>query len=303
VGEPQSENRINTLESKDKQIAISGKIIKIARMQEEWLEDIEDPETILNGIKESKNKVDIFSFMQRLPDIEPKHRYPIEWENLAAIEIIDYEYWWNKQIKKKIRENVRKAKKRGVVVKLVEFSDELVEGIVSIFNETPIRRGKPFSHYGKDFEYIKKTESKDLHRVNFIGAYYNEELIGFIKLINAGTYARTSGTVSKIAHRDKPVMNALIAKAVEICCNNKYPYLVYGKYIYGKKGKDSLTEFKRRNGFRKIDLPRYYIPLNYKGKIALRLKLHKGIFEFLPDKIITRLINMRSRYYNIMKSI
>ena len=45
------------------------------------------------------------------------------------------------------------------------------------------------------------------------------------------------GIIAKIKHRDKAPMNALVAKAVEICAENKIPYLVYDKAYYGKKRK------------------------------------------------------------------
>ena len=114
-----------------------------------------------------------------------------------------------------------------------------------------------------------KDWSKDIDLSTFLGAYYDDELIGFIKLLNAGKFMRTSGTIAKIKYRKKSPMNALIAKAVEICEMKNSAYLVYGKFVYGKKGPDGLSDFKRYNGFQKIDLPRYYIPLNIKGNIYL----------------------------------
>ena len=93
-------------------------------------------------------------------------------------------------------------------------------------------------------------------------------------------------------------MNALIAKAVDVCHKKKFPYLVYGKFVYGKKGEDKLTDFKRHNGFKKICLPRYYIPLTFKGKIALKLNLHHDIEKILPQKIIVRLLDLRKKWYS-----
>ena len=76
-------------------------------------------------------------------------------------------------------------------------------------------------------------------------------------------------------HYDKRPANALIAKAVEICEQEGISHLMYCNYVYNDP-KSSLTEFKRRNGFEKVLLPRYYIPLTPKGKIALRLAFTAG---------------------------
>ena len=82
-----------------------------------------------------------------------------------------------------------------------------------------------------------------------------------------------------IRHFDKRPANALIAKAVEICEPQRViSHLIYCSYIYNDP-KSSLTEFKRRNGFEKVLLPRYYIPLTPKGRLALNLGLHRGLVQ------------------------
>ena len=111
-------------------------------------------------------------------------------------------------------------------------------------------------------------------------------------LANAGKYAMMTQILSKIAHRDKAVNNALIAKAVEICSENNIPYLVYAKWVYG-----TLGDFKKNNGFEKIDLPRYYIPLNIWGIIVLKLNLHHGVISLLPDIVVSTLIKIRNKWY------
>ena len=60
-----------------------------------------------------------------------------------------------------------------------------VRGMTSIFNETPIRQGRPFLHYGKDFETVKREFSRFLFREEIFGAYVGEELVGFIMLADA----------------------------------------------------------------------------------------------------------------------
>ena len=64
---------------------------------------------------------------------------------------------------------------------------------------------------------MKRQFSRYLYREHMIGAYYQDEMIGFIMLGNAGTFGMTGQIISSIKHRDKATNNALIAKAVEVC--------------------------------------------------------------------------------------
>jgi len=159
---------------------------------------------------------------------------------------------------------------------LVEFDDAFVNGIVGINNETPIRQGRAFWHFQKSFEDVKRENSTYPGRNAFLGAYYENQLIGFIRIIYADAMASIVQLLSMMKHYDKRPANALIAKAVEICEQGGISYLMYCNYIYNDP-KSSLTEFKRRNGFEQVLLPRYYIPLTLKGKIALRLDFIVGL--------------------------
>lgn len=284
---------VASIQIDEKVILITGKAIKIAKLKEEWYEDAENPSSILKQLKNSSRKADIFTFWQRLPESKPKFPYYMEWDNVAALPISTYEYWWKKQINDKTRNLVRKCEKKGAEIKLVPFDDGLVRGIKGIFDETPVRQGKPFWHYQKDFVTVKQEMSDRLDKAIFIGAYYNDDLIGFIKLLHAGRYVDMVEILSKVEHRDKSPTNALLAKAVEICDKNKIPYIVYANWSRG-----SLGEFKQHNAFEKIDLPRYYVPLTVKGTIALKLHLHHGIIGIIPEKLKVRLINLRRKWYS-----
>ena len=134
---------------------------------------------------------------------------------------------------------------------------------MGVFNETPVRRGKPFWHYGKDFETLKQGLSRDLDRSKFIGAYDGGELVGFVKIefVQKDDLRIPGLIVSKLQARKKYVNNALIAKSVELCCQHRIPFLTYTTWRRG-----SQAEFLVRNGFQKISVPRYWIPLTPKGK-------------------------------------
>lgn len=279
----------------EKDITITGRIIRLAKLTAEGFEFIDNAEEFIGKMKSGKVKTDIFTFYQKIPDTKRNYDYHMEWDNVAAIPIQSYDHWWTKQINDKTRNMVRKATKKGVVVDIAQFNDEFVQGIAGIYNETPIRQGKRFWHYGKSEEMIKKENATYLDRSCFLGAYYNSELIGFIKLVFDKDFASMMQILSKIGHRDKAPTNALVAKAVEVCEREKVPYLVYAKFFYGGKGKDSLSDFKHHNGFIKIDLPRYYIPMTVRGKIALKYNLHHDIKDNIPEKLTYFIKEMRYR--------
>jgi len=86
----------------------------------------------------------------------------------------------------------------------------------------------------------------------------------------------------------------LIAKAVEICEQRQWTYLTYGNYTYGNKKKDTVIDFKRRNGFEEIRFLRYFIPLTVKGRLAMKAGLHLGIRGMLPPGVIYFLRALRS---------
>jgi len=282
----------------DKEIKVTGKLVKIAELKEDWDEDIEDPEAFIKSLKSSGVKADIFTFIQRLPESRPKYNYQMEWDSIAAIPITTYENWIKKQIVQNSRKKIGLAQRKGIIIKLIDFNDELVKGILDIYHETPILQGKPNRQYNTNFETAKKLNATFLDRAQFIGAFYKDELIAYIKLVSAGKFMRTMGILAKVSHRDKGPMNLLLAKAVEICVEKKMPYLIYSKFNYGKRGSQKLKDFKRNLGFESIILPRYYVPLTGWGIIILKLKLHREIVEYFPKKLIDIAINLRSNWYS-----
>jgi hypothetical protein len=280
------------MEIKDQRILIEGQILRIASLEQEWYEDVEDPERLIDELGKTERRPDILTFWQRLPDTEPKYSYRMELDSIAALPIKSYSSWWEKQIDRKARNKIRKAQKNGVIVKPATFDDRFVRGITSIFNETPIRQGRHYLHYGKDFEMVKSQFSRFLFREEIFGAYLGEELVGFIMLAYAENYLYLGQIISKIAYRDLAPNNLLLAKAVERCAEKGVPYLVYALWL-----DDSLGDFKRSNGFQKFDLPRYYVPLTLRGKLALKLGFHRGWKQAVPKRLRKPLKKLRKGWY------
>lgn len=280
----------------DTEFVVKGRIFRIAAVKDEADLDIPEPIAVLDLIRTREaDRFDLFTFGQRLPDTEPKYRYPMEWDRIAALEYQDHRFWFEKILDDKTRNMVRKAGKKDVELRMVDFDDDLVRGIVDIYNEAPIRQGRRFKHYGKSFEDAKTANATHLGRSVFVGAYYGTELIGFMKLVFGDRTARAEQIISKIAHRDKAPTNALLNEAVRLCEAHGVPFLVYGIW----PSKESFAHFKKNNGFREYRLPRYYVPLNAKGWLAVKLGMYKEFKQRLPRVISMRLVDIRERWYAI----
>lgn len=280
------------MEIDGKEIILSGGVIKTAKLADEWYGQVGDPEAMAAGLKKGRLKADIFTFRGNRQETPPLPYYH-EQESIAVLPVTTYDVWWKNQVNPKTRNLIRKAEKTGVVVKEAAFDRDFIQGMTEIFNETPVRQGKRFWHYGKNSETIKREFGRYLSREDLIGAYYNGELIGFIFLGYADGFAMLRQIISKIKHRDKAPNNALIAKAVELCEKKNVRSLVYALWTTG-----SLGDFKRHNGFQKVDLPRYYLPLSLKGKWVLACRLHHGIVGALPDGLKDRLRELRNKWYS-----
>lgn len=281
-------------------IKLQGRLIHIARPELDLYQSLNDPQALVNSLRKSGLRIDLFTFTQLMPETSPKYAYPMEWNNLAVLPVSTFDHWWNHQIRSFARNRARQAEKKGVTVRELAFDDALVEGIWSVYNESPVRQGKPNAHYGKDIQTVRKEEATFLNRSLFLGAFLGEKLIGFVKLVTDEnrTQAGLMNIVSMIEHRDKSPTNALIAQSVRFCAEQGIRYLVYQHFSYGKKQRDGLTDFKEHNGFQRVDVPRYYIPLTPIGWAALRLGLHHRFVDRLPEHLAAKLRELRSAWYN-----
>lgn len=282
-----------------KEALIEGKLIRIAHLDGEGYQFLEDPEAVLGAIRRSGRRIDLFTFIQKVSDTSPKYSYPMELDNMAVLPVSTFDHWMTKQIDFKVRNKVRKAAKSGIAVREVPFDDALVLGVQAIYNESPIRQGKAFWHYGKKLEEVRRMNATFMGQSIFIGAYFENSLVGFVKLVSNedASQAGLMQIVSMVGHRDKAPTNALIAQAVRSCADRGIPHLWYANFSYGKKRRDSLADFKRHNGFQRIELPRYYVPLTPVGRMALRLGLHHSAIDRIPEPIAATYRKLRAQWY------
>ncbi len=273
-----------------KDIVVSRWFPRIAKLRSEYFIPLSGPAGFVAALKESRLKADAFTFVDRLDDRMLKPLPFQVTDKVAVMPISTYQDWFEKQLYNKPRNMVRKSQKAGVVIRPLEFNDYLISGIKEIYDETPIRQGKRNRHYKKDFATLKREHSTFLERSDFIGAFYKDEMIGFAKVTHTDTYSILMNILAKICHRDKAPTNALIAKTVEVCAERNSKYLMYG--VWGAR---SLSDFKAANGFECFDVPRYFVPITWKGMLALKLGLHRRLVDILPQRVIQLASDTRRR--------
>lgn len=281
-------------------IRVEGKLIRFGRLDLDKYEFLDDPEAMIQTLKKSEARIDVFTFLQKPSDPQIKYNYLMEMDNLAVLSISTFDNWWDHQIRSLPRNRARQAEKRGVTFREVPFDDKLVEGIWKIYNESPVRQGKPFTHYGKDIDTVRTQACTYLDRSVFVGAFVGDELIGFIKLVTdrAQTQANLMNIIAMVRHKEKAPTNALIAQAVKACSERNIPTLVYQNFAYGKKPTDSLGHFKEVNGFQRVDIARYHVPLTAVGRLALQLALHRKLSDRLPETLVSRFRELRMSWYS-----
>jgi hypothetical protein len=277
----QALSRILEVDKELETLAFRKKIFfTIANDAKEYEREVVLTEKFIEKLEE--RRVDIFTFMERkwrhtIPN--PQKSWLKANDNIALLQVTSFDDWC-KNIGKKTRNMIRKAEKRGIKTETVEPNQKLAEGIWKIYNETPIRQERAFPHYGESMHTVTRSvlSAQDC---TFIGAFFQDELAGFIQLVHGDKIAIISQILSLQKHSDKAVNNALVAKAVEVCATKKIGWLMYGRM----GNHPSLDSFKQNNGFTKFSLTRYYVPITKKGRIATRIGLHREIKDVLPQPI------------------
>ena len=277
-------------EAAKKEISVKGRVFTTARLRYEWSEYLEDPVGMIQALRQGPTIADLFTFVTEVFDDHPDYSFPKEPECLSVLTIKDYESWWN-GIGFKVRNKIRKPAKCGVELRMVQLDDDFVKGVDDIYNESPVRQNRKFVHYRQGLAITRKELHAFSDRAYLVGAYHGAELIGFMKLLRTKNVLRTVHIIAKLAHREIPVMDALIAKGVELCDQNKIKHLLYGSWTDG-----GLGDFRLKHGFVRVEVPRYFVPLNQRGRLMLRLSLHRPLRERLPKSWVEFFKGLRARW-------
>ncbi|BCS36068.1 hypothetical protein TBR22_A53050 [Luteitalea sp. TBR-22] len=284
----------------DLKVVVRRGVMSVGSILDEfWLPSDSLPplESIIRTLRSASGCPDVFTIAERLPAPSLRLDFATENESLAVATFSSYEEWFDK-VNRSVRKHIRKAEREGIVVAEAPFNDELVAGIHRVYNEVPVRQGRPFWHFGKDLAVVRADNATFLDRSVFLTAHADGDFVGFLKMveIEPGVSALMQ-ILSTVAHQDRRPTNALLAKAVEVCARRGVKQLVYGHYAYGSKESGSLVDFKQANGFERVDVPRYFIPLSAVGRVGLKLGLHRPLKDRIPPALRSRLVSLRARWH------
>ena len=277
-----------------KVVLITGAVLKTARLKSENYVQLEDSLSFIQELSKSGPRSDIFTLLGDVNNPVPRYSFYRESEKIAVLPITTYDEWFTIRLYNKPRNMIRNALKSGIEVHLEEFTDSLLEGVKGIYDESPVRQGKRNRHYKKDLDVLKVEHGTFLDRSQFIAAYFEGEMIGFAKLTFCQEHAVFMNFLSKVSHRNKAVNNAILAKAVEICADRKLKFLVYG--ALGGGGTQGLDEFKTANGFECVEVPRYFVPLTWLGRVSLKAGLHRGLAQQMPKWFVRAAAKIRQQW-------
>jgi len=254
--------------------------VKMVSDEDEYEKDIVPTGQLMDELGE--RGADIFNFIERkwcYSIQNPSKSWARADDNVALLQVTSYDDWW-KKIGKKTRNMVRKAEKSEIKTEVVEPDQRFLEGVWKIYNETPIRQERSFPYYGIPLKTVMRSILSS-QNCTYISAYSEKELAGFIQLVNGKNTVRISKILSLQAYRERAVNNALVAKAVEVCAAKGVRWIMYGRM----GNHPTLDEFKQNNGFTQSQLTRYYVPLTRKGRLAIKLGLHRDLKDSLPQSL------------------
>src|SRR5215470_5431125 len=82
----------------------SGSLLKVVSLEDEWYDDVSDPVAIVDALRRrDAPQADLFTFWQRVPDLEQKYPFYSEQEDLAVLPIDSFDHWWKAQIRPRVR--------------------------------------------------------------------------------------------------------------------------------------------------------------------------------------------------------
>jgi hypothetical protein len=249
---------------------------RIARPDDEYFEDADASALTCSALQAG---ADVLTYWQRPPNVtryedDPRICVP---ERLAYTSVDSLDHWLE-LIEPAARNKFRKHLKAGVEIRRCELDDTFAAGMAAIFNESPVRQGRKFLHYGKTAAQVKAQFSRYLHREEIWGAFRDGRLIGFLFIAIADRYVVIGQLISSLHHRDCAPTNALLSCAIRRTCELGKPRLLYAYWL-----DDGLGSFKEDNAFLPMDCPRYWVPLTRRGRIYLALGLHRGIAGLFPN--------------------
>src|SRR5690348_17418150 len=88
-----------------KDIMVQGRWLRIAHIDGDKYNFPDDPEALIGALRKCGTRIDLFTFLQKLPETKPRYAYPMEWDNLAVLPVSTFDHWWNQQIRSRSEEH------------------------------------------------------------------------------------------------------------------------------------------------------------------------------------------------------
>src|SRR5262245_41521665 len=71
--------RLDCLEIGGQTNSLLPRLVRVIHLEDEWYDDVQDPESVVVSLKQSAVNADIFTFWQRLPQTHLRFNYHTEW--------------------------------------------------------------------------------------------------------------------------------------------------------------------------------------------------------------------------------
>src|SRR3974377_1913563 len=82
-----------------REVKVQGRLCRVAHADADDYKFLKDPEAAIAKLRNSGLGIDLFTFMQQLPETTPKYSFPMEWDNMAVLPVTTFENWWSKKLR------------------------------------------------------------------------------------------------------------------------------------------------------------------------------------------------------------
>src|SRR4051794_22381999 len=115
-----------------KEVTVTGKLFRTARLRHEWCDFVEDPAEAIRGLRRTRAFVDLFTFVNEVGSENARYRFYNELVDLAILPVTTYQEWWD-GIGFKTRNKLRKGQKSGVDIRVAALNDDFARGVEAIY--------------------------------------------------------------------------------------------------------------------------------------------------------------------------